>query len=59
MITDAHKDTDLEQHMNIQINTDIELELHVNRTHNINGGFLLLGAVKSRRICISYTEINE
>ena len=38
MITTVHKDTDSEQHMNVQINKDIKLELQVHRTH-INGGF--------------------
>ena len=56
MITAAQQNTDSEQHTDIQINKDIELELQkVHRIHS--NSIFLLAAVKTRGI--SYTEINE
>ena len=44
MITTAHKDTTLEQHVDIKINNeDIQLELQVDRIHS-NSVFSLLAA---------------
>ena len=57
MTNAAHKDTDSEQYVDIQFNNkDIKLELQVYRTH-INGGYLLLAAVKPGGI--RYIKTNE